>query len=324
MAAPNISELMSATMQRIQPDLIDNFSNNNALADDMRGKGNIKFVDGGPLIQIPLEYAENSNYQRYSGSEPLSMVPDQILTSATYSWKQVALTTQITGLEEIQNSGKSKVLDLLETRLKNLFKTFDNNFSADLYSDGTANGGKQVGGLQLLLADSNATGTVGGISRTSWDFWKHYVYSAATDGGVAASATNIVTYMNKVWRGCSQRKEHPTKIYADDNYFGHYEAYLQALQRVGNSDSADAGYANTLKYKGVDVVCDGMVGGECPANHMYFVNADYLQLHTFKGRNMQVLGGERVSFNQDATAKIAVWAGALCISNCRMQGLLKA
>jgi hypothetical protein len=40
-----------------------------------------------------------------------------------------------------------------------------NNLSADMYSDGTATSGKQIGGLQLLVADTPTTGTVGGINR---------------------------------------------------------------------------------------------------------------------------------------------------------------
>lgn len=55
------------------------------------------------------------------------------------------------------------MIDLLEARIGNAERTFRNNLSNDMYSDGTADGGKQIGGLQLLVSDVNNSGTVGGM-----------------------------------------------------------------------------------------------------------------------------------------------------------------
>lgn len=85
-----------------------------------------------------------------------------MLTAAQYPWAQAAVAVTISGLEELQNSGSERVLDLLESRIDNAEKTMRNNISNDCYSNGTASGGKQIGGLQLLVADVNNSGTVGG------------------------------------------------------------------------------------------------------------------------------------------------------------------
>ena len=78
------------------------------------------------------------------------------------------LSVSISGLEELQNSGSERVIDLLESRIKNAERTMANNVSNDLYSDGTASGGKQIGGLQHIIADAPSTGTVGGINRATY------------------------------------------------------------------------------------------------------------------------------------------------------------
>jgi hypothetical protein len=37
---------------------------------------------------------------------------------------------------------------------------------------------------------------------------------------------------------------------------------------------------------------------------------------------MEVVGGERVSLNQDASVQIMLWAGNMAVSNAAMQGVL--
>lgn len=54
------------------------------------------------------------------------------------------------------------MIPLLESRIGNAERTMQNNLSNDCYSNGTADGGKQIGGLQLLVSDVNNSGVVGG------------------------------------------------------------------------------------------------------------------------------------------------------------------
>jgi hypothetical protein len=92
----------------------------------------------------------------------LNIAPSDVFTAAQYPIAQAAVAVSINGLEMLQNSGKEKMIDLLESRIGNAERTFQNNLSNDAYSNGTADGGKQVGGLQLLVADTPTSGTIGG------------------------------------------------------------------------------------------------------------------------------------------------------------------
>ena len=82
-----------------------------------------------------------------------------------------------------------------------------------------------------------------------------------------------------------------------------------------NTELASAGFDN-LKYMGADVVYDGGVGGNCPANHMYFLNTDYIHYRPHAERNMVPIGGERMNTNQDAIVKLIGWAGNMTLSQC--------
>lgn len=322
MASPNLSEIVTTTLRNRSKKLADNVSKNTALLQRLNKKGNVKPVDGGRTIVQELEYAENSTYKRYSGYEFLNIQPSDVFTAAEFDWKQAAVAVSISGLEQLQNSGTEKVIDLLEARIKNAERTMMNNMSGDVYSDGAADGGKQIGGLQLLVADTPTTGTVGGIDRGTWTFWRNTSFDATTDGGAAATSANIQSYMNRVWLSVSRNTDRPDLIVADNNYFRLYWESLQAIQRITSSDMAEAGF-NSLKFMDADVVFDGGYSGSAPTNHMYFLNTNYIFLRPHKDRNMVPLDPDRFSVNQDAMVKLVGWAGNLTASNLFLQGVLK-
>jgi len=322
MATPNVSEIMTTTLESRTKKLADNVSENNAILNRLNARGNVKPFSGGRVIYQELDYAENSTYKRYSGYETLNISPSEVFTAAEFDIKQAAVAISISGLEQLQNSGPEQMIDLLESRIVNAEKTMMNNLSSDFYSDGTADGGKQIGGLQLLIADTPTSGTVGGINRLNWTFWRNQSFDATTDGGAAASAANIQSYMNTLYLRCSRGTDHPDLIIADNNYYKAYWESLQALQRVGDSKLADAGF-QTIKYMNADVVFDGGYGGAAPTNHMYFLNTDYIFWRPHRDRNMVPLNPDRFAVNQDAMVKLIAVAGNMTTSNCFLQGVLK-
>ena len=323
MASPNLNEIVTTTLRNRSGKLADNITNNNALLARMKKKGSIKPASGGRTILQELEYAQNGTYQRYAGYQVLNIQPSDVFTSAEFDWKQAAVAVTWSGLEiDVQNTGDAQVIDLLESRIQNAEKTMANNLSYDLYSNGTADGGLQVGGLQLLVADAPTSGVVGGIDRAQWPFWRNVKFSGVTDGGVAVSAANIQNYMNQLWLATKRQNDVTDLIIADNAYFGFYWSALTAIQRITSSDSGEAGYQN-LKYMGADVIPDGAIGAACPANHMYFLNTDYIKYRPSSKRNMVPL--ETVSsINQDASVKLIVWAGNMTLSNAQLQGVLIA
>ena len=323
MASPNLSEIVTTTLRNRSGKAADNITNNNALLARLKKKGSIMPVSGGRTIVQELEYAQNGTYQRYAGYQVLNIQPSDVFTAAEFDWKQAAVAVTWNGLEiDVQNTGKEQIIDLLEGRIKNAEKTFANNLNYDLFSNGTADGGLQIGGLQSLIADAPTTGVVGGIDRSQWAFWRNVKYSGVTDGGGAVSSTNIQQYMNNLWLLTKRQSDTVDLIIADNTYFQLYWQSLQSIQRITSNKQGEAGYMD-LQYMGADVVPDGGVGAACPASHMYFLNTDYIKYRPSSKRNMVPL--ETVgSINQDASVRLIVWAGNLTLSNALLQGVLIA
>lgn len=326
MASPNstFTELVSTTFRKHGKKFVDNTSRNNALYAYIMEKGNVEEETGGLTLVEPLEYASNNTYQRYSGYDVLNVAASDVLTSAEFSWKQVAINVVSSGLESRINMGDSKIIGLAKARIKNAMRTFRNNFSYDIYGDGTLS--NQITGLQALVSDAG-TGTVGGIDSSAWPFWKNTVQSAAAllqGGSTTVSATTIeVDMMNPLWLRLVRGDDKPDLIVADFNYYAFFEASQVSMKRYASETGSKKGQAGftSLKFKTADVIFDG--GSGIPTNHMYFLNTDYIKMHVHKDANLSVLEDAK-PYNQDASVVPVLWMGNMTISNRALQGVAKA
>lgn len=320
-----MTELVTTTLRNRSGELADNVTKNNALLKRLRQKGRVKPVSGGRTIVQEMAFAENGTFKRYSGYETVNIAPSETFTAAEYNYAQAAVAVSISGLEMLMNSGGEAILDLLEERINNAVTTLTNNIALDCYSDGTADGGRQIGGLQLLVAASPSTGVVGGIDRstTIGSFFRNAKFAGVADGGTAVSATNIQSYMNQLYMKLVRGADKPDLIIADNNYYNFYWQSLQAIQRVASDSEASAGFMN-LKYMTADVIFDGGIGGGAPANKMYFLNTNYLFFRPHRDRNFVPIGDDRQSVNQDAMVKLIGFAGNMTMNNASLQGVLIA
>ncbi len=318
MALPNssFSDIITTTLQGYSGEIADNITNHNSLLRQINRKGNKKTATGRSIVQ-EIEYAQNGTAAWYSGAETLDISAQDTFTAAEFNYKQLAGNVVITGLEEVQNSGKEAIHNLLKSRIRNLEKSLTNTLATGLYADGTGTSSKEMGGLQLLVADTN-TNTVGGISASTYTWWKNQVYSFTT-ASVTSSATTIQHAMNTVWLKVIRGSDKPDIIPADSVYYMYYLESLTPNQRFTDDKGAGVGFTNLVYQSNVPVIYDD----QCPASHMYFLNTDYLFLRPAKGREFKPLG-EKSSVNQDALVMPVVWAGNMTVSNRARQGVVIA
>lgn len=319
MATPNLSELITTTLRRRDKKIIDNFTNKNALLKRLKDKGKVKKVSGGRTIVKPIYYDDNNTFQRYADYETLNTAASDVISAAEYEWKQANVNVVISGAERRKNSGESQLFDLLESRIENAILTMENNICSDLYSAGTADGGKQINGLQALVAGDPTTGTVGGINRATYTFWRNQAYDFSANA-VTPSATTIQAAMNDQYVNCLRGADQTDLILAANNYWLFYLASLQANQRFTDADSGMAGFTS-IKFMNADVVPDG--GSGIPTSTMYFLNTNYLSFDVHPDAFMSP-DDEITSINQDAVVVPIRFMGNLTMSNAARQGIVLA
>lgn len=323
MASPNaiFTELVSTTFRKHAKDVKDNVSKNNALCRKLMDKGQHRTEDGGLSIVQALDYQANGTYQRYSGYDVLNISASDVISAAEFQWRQIAINVVASGEELRKNSGDSRIVNLVKARMKNAMRTFKNNFSADLYSDGSLS--NQINGLQALVADTG-TGTVGGIDSSSFPFWRNIVQSAAAPlqggGAIVPSATTIESLMLPLYLALTRADDQPDLIVASNDYYTFFEASQTSLKRYNDTQSAKGGLVS-LMYKKAEVVFDG--GSGIPDAHMYFLNTDYIELVAHTDADLEVMD-ELKPYNQDAAVVPILWMGNMVVSNRSLQGVLKA
>jgi len=318
MAGPSstFTELVSTTFRKHRKEIKDNVSNRNALLKRIMMKGNYMLEDGGLSIACPLDYAQNGTYQRYSDWDTLNISQSDVITAAEYQWRQIAVNVVASGRELRINSGDSRIIALAKSRMKNAIRTFNNNFSSDLYSSGSLS--NQINGLQAIVADLG-TGTVGGIDSSVWTFWQNKVFDLSNNS-VTISATTIEnSAMLPLWLQLDRGPDDcPDLIVADNLFYSYFEGSQTSLKRYATANSAAAGFV-TLKYKTADVLYDGNSG--IPASHMYMLNTEYLKLVVHKDADLQEIPEQR-PVNQDGAVIPVLWMGNLVCSNRAQQGVI--
>lgn len=312
------TELVTTTFRKHRKDIKDNLTTRNALLKYMEKRGNIRKEDGGLTIVMPLDYAANSTYQRYSDWDVLDISASDVISAAEYQWRQVAINVVASGREMRVNSGESQIVKLVSARIKNAMRTFHNNFSTDLYSDGSTT--NQINGLAAIVADTN-TNTVGGINATTWAFWQNTVYDASTNSVTESATTMENGLMLPLWllldRGPDDQ---PDLIVMSNNYYTFFESSQVSLKRYTGAESANAGFT-TLKYKSADVLFDG--GSGITTSHAYFLNTNYLGLCVHRDADLEVMEDMR-PVNQDGSVTPILWMGNLTCSNRKQQGVIIA
>lgn len=322
MASPStvFTEMVTTTDRNWSTDVPDNVSKNNALLGIMKKKGKITSVSGGYEIARPLEYAENSTYQRYSGYDGLNTNASDVLTTVKYEMRQIALHVTASGREIRMNMGsKERMIDLVKARKANALKTAANQFSIDLYSDGSLS--EQIGGLGNIL-QSAGTGTVGGIDSSTWTFWKNkFKEMTGTNLAASPSAANAASMkadMNAFWLSLNRGADKPDLIVMSHDFYALYELGEQQLQRYMDADLANSGF-QTLKYKSANVIFDDNTNFGTTSEKAYFLNTDYLYLVQHSEAKWTP-DDEKRPTNQDAVVVPIYWMGNLVCTNRSLQG----
>jgi hypothetical protein len=323
MANPStvFTEMVSTTLRNSATEVADNVSKHNAFLNRLKKKGQIRGLSGGYEIQIPLEYAENSTYQRYGGYDTLNTNASDVVTSAKYDWAQVALHVVSSGRELRQNAGKEAMISLVKTKKANALKTAANNFSVDLYSDGSLT--NQVGGLANIIQTAGQ-GTVGGINAATWTFWRNkFKEATGTNSAATPTAANAAAFtadMGSLWLPLNRGADKPDLIIFSQDFYTLYETGQQQLQRYMDADMAQSGFIG-LKYKTADVMFDDNTNFTTTAEKGYFLNTDYLYINQHREAQW-TQDDEKRPINQDAVVIPYYWMGNLVCSNRALQGVI--
>lgn len=290
----------------------------------------IKSNDGwrpfeGPTIRERLLYNESGTYTRYSGYQFLNPSPAELINEAEFTPKMAAVSVVLSMEDILKNNGSTAQLaDIMDVHMEAAEQELVDNVNTDIHSDGTADSGRQFGGMQLAVPTDPTTGTYGGISRSSNAIWRTTTYDASATSWdqtseTTVSATGVKPMFNQIVIERSRAKEGPDLILAAQSHYGAYQAATEAIQRITDGGKvAKLGFPS-LKFYGsgrsIDVVLEGGIGSAMPDDVSYFLSMKHLKFRYHKDRNFSKFGGKQTPVNQDAVVQHVGIFGELTMTN---------
>jgi len=304
MALP-YNQLSAVTHSKFIPKMVDNIFDSDPLLQRAKQRGWYESCDGGKDINQPLLYASTTASGSYNPTDTLNTTDNDQFTAAVYDWKFYYANITVTRADELKNSGDSQIINFVRQKVQAAEASLRDSIQDGLYSDGSTS--SDIGGLALIVDAGN---TVGQIDQSSYSWWQAQEDSSTT--------SLTLDDMQTVYNNITIDGKAPTVIMATRANYNRYYALLQPQQRFMDAGTAKGGF-QSLMYNGTPLIA----GSKVTANHLYFLNEDYLHLYYHPKEDFRFEPFQK-PVNQAIQLAKVFWAGNLGTSNARMHGKMSA
>jgi len=325
---PNINtnaayqQILSMAIEDRSSSYEDLVSNNNALLAVMRRKG-LWQTYSGPRIRQTLQISKQIA-QWYSGYDQLLNPAIDLFNDAYFDPKMVVVPVILSMQEILNNEGEAQLEDVYDAYMDAAERALEDTMDVALYADGTANGGKQLTGLATAVPIVTNSGIYGGIDRGSANIWRTSTFDAqtvVTAIGTQVNATTIRPFLNYIMTKQSRGRQYADLLIMSPEHYAAYDAATVAIQRQTNETTLGKLGFSAVEYIGggkrAEIVLDGGIGSNMPANTTFGLNTDCFRLRYHPNRNFDKLfdGDGMMPIDKDAIAQFIGWMGELTQTN---------
>jgi len=269
-------------------------------------------------VVAQLRKSNSSNFQWYIGSKVVTYNKRRNIEQAKFPWRSAHDGFALDEDRLLQNgiiideNGKGKnasnteliqLDNLLAEEVEALDLGFDEKFDQALHLDGTQDA-DAVGGLDLIISLTPATGTIGSIDASSASniWWRNH---AATGLTVTTTTGTIVDKMEAAWRACIRNGGLPDFILAGTDFIDGYRQHMMKTYGQVNYGAKEAktvdggsgmkGTDSNLSFQGVPIIWDPVfqeldtlyAPGTPWEKRCYFINTKHLTLRPLEGHDMK-------------------------------------
>lgn len=295
MADVNLGEVAASVWEhKFGTKPTDNIFNSCAFFYSMGEDGFKEEADGGRLFEHTVEYAENTNFHSIAEMDELDTSRIPVFDAARFNQKIHAGTVVLSELEKLRSQAKGGKFDLLASKLDNGKKSHIADMNRALL--GSATTGNDINGLQVVISSTPTTGSVGGISRDTFSFWRNRQNSGAAS---VSAFDNLRSALTTTYNQCSLGgvENTPRWVLMDRSSFQGYELILVAIEQIAEAKmkaSGDIAFKNDmLRFKGAFAFFDE----DAPASSAYLYNNTNLKVDYLKGGWMKMFPA-RNPYNQ--------------------------
>ena len=255
------------------------------------GKGDIS-------VGIKGNYGDGSGddiLKGYTHDDQVAFYTPANIQRANYPWREVhigltltqtelkidglSLTDTSMGLNTSAHSGREMhvLVGLLEDKIEDLGEQYLRGLNDMLWGDGVADA-LGFAGIQSIVTDAPATGTIGGIDRAIDAWWRNRsllaVASSPANGGVLAQA------LQKEYLQLRRFGGKPDVFLAGSDFIDALEVEMRANGYYSDSGFTGGGdlAVGAVRFKGVNVQYDPWLDNNSQAKYGYFLDSSKIFL----------------------------------------------
>ena len=309
--------LASLSNPMISQKISDGVTKNIKLFHVLNVMGNKEIENGGYNYRIPvLKSLPSPTF--YSGLTELATAERDDVESAQFERKYATQDITFSGTKLIKNAGDTQIVDYMAAQV---------DIAAEGMKDGLANATTGIfsalgetdltglTGLQNLVSSTPASGTTGGLDRSTRSYWQNKQRTCAT-----GFATNGLGTMRQLSVDVFRGDETASIIVMTNSTYINFEAKLTGTLSYNlpspKTTFGDLGFED-LYWHGAICFPDAYT----PAQTAYFLNMKYLKLMVFGDRDFSIREGITPT-NQDGLTARMFWAGNLICSCLNAQGVM--
>lgn len=309
----SISEIQAASWEYREKKPSDAVSDNIPFLFMARQKGRVKTINGGRVIYENIKYAQNNYVQRIDPTQQITVGYNQTLTAFEYSPKIIVVPVTINMLEEAQNQGDAKFIDMLDERSEVAEESLYNQMELDLQGDGTGFSGKAFPGIKSYVVDSVTGGSYGGLARSAYTSIRNVSIDAPSTFTGDTDSSNIESRLRYTKNKCVRNSDRPDVLFAGEDYYNAGADAMSAKQRfTQNKEMVEANFDNYVIEGMTAILANGKVFSglsHIATDRAYGINLKTIALKMYRNFNFQPIP-KRVSFNQLVDLALTVGIGS--------------
>ena len=262
-------DLFLASMSELDKELVNELKVDHPLWEYLQDKNLIKYQnDISTDIPIPLLDKPNSTVKDFTAYDDADLTPQDATSEARYLWGHIAGTQMYNREEMVKNTGRYKLLDLVETKTIQLKESINNHFGNKLIGQQDCDGRAFMGIGLILKKDVKC----GGINPTDANFgyWNPQTPSKDGAGAKYALATDYRAAMRKLRRDCTMNNMSP------DVYFMGEDVWDEHCKFVEDKTTIQLSAEQAAKFAGYEMMVDNgrfyMYEKNLPAKTVWALN----------------------------------------------------
>jgi len=311
------------------------------LYDGLRA-GQRTFPGGKGDISVPIKGAYTTDISGFTHDDTVTYANPANIKRVVYPWKEIHAGIQLT-LTELKHDGISvvdslnsenttehsdaeltRLTGLLDDKLEDMAEGWAQGFNNMCWEDGSQDS-KEVAGIQSIIVDAPATGTLGGLARSSNTFWRNRQLVGTSKVTSSTSSSALINALRTEFRQLRRYEGSPQWLILAGADF--LEALEKELFAKGNMTDTGFSARKATDFSMAEISWHGKIFQYDPtlddigyAKRCYVIDTKHISLYAMDGEDMKQHAPARPS-DQYVMYRAMTWTGGLVCRRANSSGV---